>query len=196
VSKKIIVGLGNPGLGYRNTRHNAGFMALDLLADRLSVDWKGPKRSCAYGSGKTEGQDFILLKPQTFMNRSGEAVRDWLRKEGLDPAQNLLVVCDDMDLGLGRLRLRASGSAGSHNGLASLAENLGGGDFTRLRLGIGKPSEPSVWADYVLQKFPPEEKILLEPVLERAAETCLQWLQGRPFEQVLSFANAPSHAKP
>jgi PTH1 family peptidyl-tRNA hydrolase len=196
VGKKIIVGLGNPGLGYRNTRHNAGFLALELLAEGLSMGWKGPKRSCVYGSGRVEGQDFFLLKPQTFMNRSGEAVQDWVRREGLDPAQDLMVVCDDMDLGLGRLRLRASGSPGSHNGLASLAENLGGGDFARLRLGIGKPSEPSAWADYVLQKFPPEERDLLEPVLEKAAKACRQWLEGRPFEQVMSFANAPSHAKP
>ena len=155
----VIVGLGNPGKAYEKTRHNAGFHALDELAKHYGTgDWKqAPK----FGGETLEARvgivPVLLLKPHTFMNLSGEAVRKVVDFYKLDPAQNVLVVCDDIDLPLGTPRLRKSGSAGTHNGLKSIIEHVGEG-FPRLRLGIGPKPEKVDLANWVVSAFSEEER--------------------------------------
>lgn len=167
---QLLVGLGNPGSRYAGTRHNVGFMVLERLAADAHVPFRQQSRLqgllAEIGSGSSR---LRLLMPQTYMNESGRAIRaalDWYR---LEPSQ-LLVIVDDMDLPLGRLRLRASGSAGGHNGLRSTIQHLGSQDFARLRIGIGAPSlDPSERRErtvgHVLGRFTPEERPLLETVL-------------------------------
>ena len=123
------------------------------------------------------------------MNLSGEALEAWKRREGMEPEKDLLVIYDDMDLGLGKLRIRAEGSAGSHNGMASILERLGTPQFARLRLGIGKPADPEAWADYVTQKFGPDEKAPLEAMLERAAKGAKAWLTHESFQKLMAEVN-------
>ncbi len=168
---QLLVGLGNPGSRYADTRHNVGFMVLERLAASASAGFRHQSRLhgllAEIGSGD---QRLRLLMPQTYMNESGRSIRaalDWFR---LDPAQ-LLVVVDDMDLPLGRLRLRASGSAGGHNGLRSAIQHLGTQDFARLRIGIGAPAEEPQerrerTISHVLGRFSPAERPVLEEVLQ------------------------------
>ncbi|MFM7362693.1 MAG: aminoacyl-tRNA hydrolase [Cyanobium sp.] len=167
---QLLVGLGNPGAKYADTRHNVGFMVLERLARRAAVSFRSQPRLHALLAELGNGEQRLrLLMPQTFMNDSGRAIRaalDWYR---LDPSQ-LLVIVDDMDLPLGRLRLRATGSAGGHNGLRSTIQHLGSQDFARLRIGIGAPAEHPAerrarTLSHVLGRFSAEERPLLEAVL-------------------------------
>ncbi len=174
---QLIVGLGNPGLQYANTRHNCGFMVVDRLAQRWGIPLALEKRfQGSYGEGFALGGKRRLLKPETYMNRSGQSVRavlDWYK---LDPG-SVLVVYDDMDLPLGRLRLRGSGSAGGHNGMKSVIQHLGSETFPRLRLGVGKPKGNQDVVEHVLGGFAPAEQAVLERVLRAAVEAvecCLQ----------------------
>lgn len=168
---QLLVGLGNPGDKYAGTRHNVGFMALERLAAQAGGSFK--QQSKLHGLLAEVGvgaKRLRLLMPQTFMNESGRSIRaalDWFR---LDPAQ-ILVLVDDMDLPFGRLRLRASGSAGGHNGLRSAIAHLGTQDFARLRIGIGAPATVPVerrerTLGHVLGRFSPEERAVLDPVLD------------------------------
>ena len=170
-SLQLLVGLGNPGDKYAGTRHNVGFMALERLAAAARVPFKNQAKLqglfCEVGQGASR---LRLLMPQTFMNESGRSIRAALDWYGLEPGQLLLLV-DDMDLPLGRLRLRASGSAGGHNGLRSTIAHLGGQDFARLRIGIGAPSANPVerkerTISHVLGRFQASEQPILEEVLE------------------------------
>jgi PTH1 family peptidyl-tRNA hydrolase len=177
VALQLIVGLGNPGPQYADTRHNCGFMVVDRLAERWRIPLALEKQfQGSYGEGFALGGKRRLLKPETYMNRSGEAVRavlDWYK---LDPA-SVLVVYDDMDLPLGRLRLRGSGSAGGHNGMKSVIEHLGSEAFPRLRLGVGKPKGHQDRVGHVLGSFEPAEQAVLDRVLRAAVaavECCLQ----------------------
>ncbi|MFS8902675.1 aminoacyl-tRNA hydrolase [Synechococcus sp. H60.4] len=177
VALQLIVGLGNPGPQYANTRHNCGFMVVDRLAERWGIPLALEKRfQGSYGEGLALGGKRRLLKPETYMNRSGQSVRavmDWYK---LDPA-SVLVVYDDMDLPLGRLRLRGSGSAGGHNGMKSIIQHLGSEAFPRLRLGVGKPKGHQDMVGHVLGRFEPTEQAVLERVLRAAVEAvecCLQ----------------------
>lgn len=188
--KKWIVGLGNPGKKYERTRHNAGFMALERLAKLLGAEIVNEKHDSLYARATVEGNQVALILPQTFMNDSGVPLAEWQRRDGLDPENGLLVVYDDMDLPFGRLRIRASGSGGSHNGMASIIERLGTSNFNRLRVGIGKPEDPALWADYVLKKFTPEEKENLEAVLDRAALAAKDWITHESFEKLMGKVNA------
>ncbi len=165
----LIVGLGNPGTKYSGTRHNVGFEVIDLLAKRWQVT--GFKAKFQGQLGETSRKDFrvVLLKPQTFMNLSGEAVRDTLAFYKIPPATNLVVITDDVDLPEGSLRIRKKGGSGGHNGLKSIIECCGTEDFPRLRIGVGRPSGPGT-ADHVLGKFTKTEKALIDSVLARAAE--------------------------
>lgn len=182
---KAVVGLGNPGLAYRNTRHNAGFMVVDLVADRLKapIRRRGPK--ALLGEGRLDDFRVILAKPQTYMNNSGEAVRALLDYYRLSPT-DLLVVCDDVNLPLGRLRLRARGSAGGHNGLKSIIAHLGTEEFPRLRLGVGTP-EPGEMVDHVLGRFAKAERDLLREQVGRAADAVECFLQAGIDEAMNRF---------
>lgn len=153
----LIVGLGNPGEKYARTRHNIGFACLDYLAERYRLSFSGRRANALLAEGAIAGQRVVLAKPQTYMNLSGQAVsglRSWYK---IDPAEDLLVIYDDLDLPFGKLRLRQRGSAGTHNGMRSIVGQLGSNEFARLRIGIGQP--PPNWdaAGYVLSRFTAEE---------------------------------------
>ncbi|MCF0260010.1 MAG: aminoacyl-tRNA hydrolase [Erysipelotrichaceae bacterium] len=165
---KIIVGLGNPGVRYENTRHNAGFMVMDELARMAGTEINKDKFEAKYAKIKVKGEDVILLKPETFMNNSGFAIRQCMDFFKVSP-KDLLVIYDDMDLPVGKIRLRQKGSAGGHNGMKSIIQCVLTSDFDRIRVGIGRdPQIPVV--HYVLSKFREEEKEELSQAVKLAAE--------------------------
>lgn len=167
-----MVGLGNWGAEYARTRHNVGFLCVDRLAARHALSFASggrDVRGARLADTMIEGTRLVLAKPRGFMNTCGPAVRRLVEAHRLKPEQ-LLVVCDDLDLPLGRLRLRRGGSAGGHHGLESIINSLGTQDFPRLRLGIGRPARRAEVVDYVLSDFTPEEREALDAVLEAAAQ--------------------------
>jgi len=170
----MIVGLGNPGKKYARTRHNAGFLVVDLVAESLGIKLRQKKFGAVLGRGEFEGTELMLLKPQKFMNRSGQVVATAAGYYRLKP-EDILVISDDMALEPGRIRIRAKGSAGGHKGLEDITRRLKGGEFARLRIGIGK-SDTQPWEDYVLTKPTDDEKELIEKGLSRAQEAVLCWL--------------------
>lgn len=173
---KMVVGLGNPGREYADTRHNIGFRVVDSLAQKLKIDVKKRKFAARFGWGESGDKKLILLKPWQFMNQSGSAVAKAMAFYKLSVG-DLLVVSDDMALAVGAIRLRAKGSAGGHNGLADVIEKLGTDQFGRLRVGIGK-SDRVDDVDYVLS--PPrrkKERLLLDKATERAQEAVLCWVE-------------------
>lgn len=172
---KLIVGLGNPGAEYERTRHNAGFMAVDRLIGRHAVG--APMRAKFHGGAveaSLAGARCLLLKPTTYMNRSGLSVSEALRFFKLDAAQDLLVIVDDVALPVGSMRLRASGGDGGHNGLGDISRVLGGVDYARMRVGIGAPG-PVPQRDYVLRRFSQEQLEELDPLLEKACDAAELW---------------------
>lgn len=170
---KIVIGLGNPGQQYAQTRHNIGWMVLDRLADRAG--WSGRARNkdaAATVGGRYKGLDLLLAKPMTFMNDSGVAVRKILARERA-PLPEMLVIADDFSLPFGKLRFRDGGGPGGHNGLRSIIEELGTEGFSRLRVGIGEPGQGFV--DHVLSAFEPPEKLRLDELLDAAADAVEAW---------------------
>jgi PTH1 family peptidyl-tRNA hydrolase len=171
---KIIVGLGNPGERYANTRHNAGWEVVDELAQRHRIALTTAKFEGLFGSGRIGEQAVALLKPLTFMNDSGWAVQ--AARSFYDcPQDELLVVCDDINLPLGRLRVRRSGSAGGHRGLLSIEEQLGSQAYPRLRIGIGRGEAPDQKA-HVLSRFTKEQEETIVAAIRRAADAVERWL--------------------
>ncbi|MBI2777902.1 MAG: aminoacyl-tRNA hydrolase [Chloroflexi bacterium] len=169
----MVVGLGNPGAQYAQTRHNIGWMVLDRLADRAG--WAGRARdrdAAATVGGRYKGLDLILVKPMTFMNDSGIAVRKILARERA-PLPEMLVVVDDFSLPFGKLRFREGGGPGGHNGLRSIIDELASEKFARLRVGIGEPNRGFV--DHVLSTFAPEEKARLDELVDAAADAVEAW---------------------
>lgn len=162
---RIIVGLGNPGRDYAETRHNVGFMVLDRLARLFNVEWKNDR---ARKGELAAGPGVLLVKPQTFMNNSGECVGPLMRYFKFHPEQ-VLVIYDDISFPVGTMRLRAGGSAGGHNGMKSLIAHLGTEKFPRLRVGISAPGQKNM-VGHVLGKFAPDERPLLEEALDKSAE--------------------------
>lgn len=175
---KLIVGLGNPGREYEATRHNLGFRVIDALARRAHIDLSSTKFSAESGQGMLEGHKVLLLKPQTYMNLSGQSVGPAAHFYKIAP-ENLVVIHDDLDLALGRLQLRQGGGTGGHNGLKSIVQCLGSSDFVRLRVGIGKPQGPDAGqkvVGHVLSKFDAGEAGQIDEAVAsaaRAVETCL-----------------------
>ena len=173
----LIVGLGNPGREYAGTRHNAGFMAADVVAQRLRLNWRDEKKfSSQTAKLDGHGRRLIVCKPQTFMNVSGEAAGPLAGFYKISPAR-ILVLVDDADLPLGEIRMRARGSSGGHHGLESIEEHLGSRDFPRIRIGIGRvePAARQI-AGHVLGQFSDEERAVLKEVLERVADQVDCWL--------------------
>ena len=164
---KLIVGLGNPGRKYAGTRHNVGFDVVDLLAERHGVSWESAPAEALMG--RWRGADVLLVKPLTFMNLSGHAVGELLRYFRIDTA-DLLVIVDEVQLELGRLRARPNGSAGGHNGLKSLIEQLGSDQFARLRLGVGRGDSRRDLADHVLARFEGADQETAGAMIARAAD--------------------------
>ena len=173
-SMKLIVGLGNPGSNYHDTRHNVGFMAVDALAERFGAAIRRKKFNSLTEEIRVGDTAVLLLKPQQYMNRSGHAVATaagFYKLSGAD----ILVVTDDMALDVGRIRLRAKGSAGGHNGLKDIIARLGHEDFARLRIGIGD-SGPMDAADYVLSRFRGDERDVIDRTIHTAVEAVVCWL--------------------
>jgi PTH1 family peptidyl-tRNA hydrolase len=165
----LIIGLGNPGAAYQATRHNVGFMLVDRLSESCGIKCDMPGWKSCWGRGSLAGTDVVLVKPQTFMNLSGEAVA-WFTGALTVDAGSVLVAYDDSDLALGRLRIKRGGGSGGHKGIESVAAALGTNDFPRLRLGIGRPSEGDL-TDYVLSPFAVDEGESVEEMLTRAADS-------------------------
>ncbi len=186
---RIIAGLGNPGATYADTRHNVGFMVLERLARHFNAPWKLEKK---YKGELAAAPGLLLVKPQTFMNLSGECVGALMRFFKFEPEQ-VLVVYDDISFPCGTMRLRAGGSAGGHNGMKSLIAHLGSDRFPRLRVGIGVPGQKDM-VGHVLGKFSPEEKPLLEDALTRAEQAVLTLL-NEGFEAAANKYNVKKEKK-
>ena len=187
---RIIVGLGNPGRDYAETRHNVGFMVLDRLARRFGAEWKLDK---ARKGELAAGPGVLLIKPTTFMNCSGECVGPIMRYYKFEPEQ-VLVIYDDISFPVGTMRLRASGSAGGHNGMKSLIAHLGGEKFPRIRVGIGAPGQKEM-VGHVLGKFAPDERPLLEESLAKAEEATVKMLR-EGFQAAANKFNVKKEKKP
>lgn len=182
---KLIVGLGNPGKKYEHTRHNMGFDTLDLFADLAMIDIDKESFKGLVGRGKLFNQDVLLLKPQTFMNLSGESVREIVNYFKIE-IEDILVIYDDMALEPGRIRLRPSGSSGGHKGMQNIIEHLGTEDIKRIRIGIGEPSYDTI--DYVLSKPTKDEKPLIEEAINEAVEAIKTYLKNN-FEIAMNKFN-------
>lgn len=184
----LIAGLGNPGREYENTRHNAGFASIDRLAEKnhISIDMKKFQALC--GTGHIGGQKVLLLKPQTYMNLSGESLRAACDFFKIDPEQELIVIYDDISLAPGQLRIRAKGSAGGHNGIKSIISHLGTQVFLRVKVGVGE--KPQGWdlADYVLGHFSKEEQQVMQESFDRAADAAAALL-SEEVQQVMNEYN-------
>jgi peptidyl-tRNA hydrolase, PTH1 family len=182
---KVISGLGNPGERYRLTRHNVGFRVVDLLADRWGLTGQGQVRDGAALLEARRPEDRLLLvKPMKYMNLSGAPLRAAIRQTDVDVSSDLLVVADDIDLPLGKVRLRRSGSAGGHNGLRSIIETLGTDEFHRLRIGVGRSGTA---ARHVLATFRPEERELATEMVAVGADAAERWLRDGIDEAMNAF---------
>ncbi|UVI30359.1 aminoacyl-tRNA hydrolase [Paenibacillus spongiae] len=184
---KWIVGLGNPGTAYAGTRHNVGFMAVDALAKRFGISVTQSKSKGLLGEGNVAGTKVALLKPMTFMNLSGESVRGYMDyyKANLE---DLIVVYDDLDTEIGKIRLRYQGSAGGHNGIKSIIQHTGTQIFNRVRMGISRPEPGMNIADYVLSNFPKSEA---DKVASMVDQTCdaIEYALTHPFDQTMAKYN-------
>lgn len=166
----IIVGLGNPGKQYENTRHNIGFDVIEMLAEQDHVAVLEKKHKAIIGKGFVSGQKCILAKPQTFMNLSGESVRQLLDYYKVDETTELIVISDDVSLEVGQIRIRKKGSAGGHNGLKNIIAHLGHDSFVRVKMGVGEKPPGYDLADYVLGHYTSQERKVMDEAAERAAE--------------------------
>ncbi|MDE6015415.1 MAG: aminoacyl-tRNA hydrolase [Acetatifactor sp.] len=174
----LIVGLGNPGREYQNTRHNIGFDVIDKLAEAEGIDVLEKKHKAIIGKGYVAGQKCVLAKPVTYMNLSGESVRELADYYKIDDSSELIVISDDISLDVGQIRVRKKGSAGGHNGLKSIIAHLGHDGFMRVKMGVGE--KPRGWdlADYVLGHFSGPERELMDDACERAAEAIRMMVAG------------------
>jgi len=173
----VIAGLGNPGRKYEDTRHNIGFRAIDYLSVKYGIGVNRLKHKALIGDGIINGERVMLVKPQTFMNLSGESISEIVEWYKL-PVKNLIVIYDDVDLPLGTIRIRPKGSSGTHNGMKSVIYHLQSDEFPRIRIGIGNAPEEWDLADYVLGKFSPEEVGIIAKSVERAAEAAAVAIQS------------------
>lgn len=186
---KLIAGLGNPGREYEQTRHNAGFWVIErLLAQNPTGTGAKRKFHGLVDEVSAHGERIVLLRPQTFMNLSGQSVAEAVRYLNVDPGSELLVVYDDLDLPVGRIRLREKGSSGGHNGIKSVISHIGGDGFARIRVGVGRPSIGVTVIDHVLSRFAKAERQLVDEAVERAAEAAWQAC-SQPFPVVMNHFN-------
>ncbi len=174
----IIVGLGNPGKDYANTRHNIGFDVIDALADAAGISVIEKKHKALIGKGVLDGQKIVLVKPQTFMNLSGESVRSVIDYYKVDEAQELIVISDDISLDVGNIRIRKKGSAGGHNGLKNIIAHLGHDTFMRVKMGVGEKPKGYDLADYVLGHFNAEERKAMNEAAKSAIEAIRMMMSG------------------
>lgn len=185
---KLIVGLGNPGKQYEHTRHNIGFEVIDALSSQLNIPLTQSKFKGLYGMGFYKGEKVLLLKPLTYMNLSGESIRAVVDYYQID-IEDLLVIYDDLDLPVGKIRLRQKGSPGGHNGIKSTVAHLGTQQFNRIRIGIDRPESGMISvSDYVLSRFRSDEKEFTQESVKKSADACQAWLE-KPFLQVMNEFN-------
>lgn len=184
---KCIIGLGNPGRKYDNTRHNIGFMAVDHLAESMGIELSNKKFKAEYGAGYVNGERVMLVKPLTFMNLSGEAVRPLIDYYKID-VEDILVLYDDLDIPVGHLRLRQKGSGGGHNGIKSLNQHLGTQKYKRIRMGIDRPEPGVSVVNYVLGKFPKSDAGILEKVIQTTDDACTAFIT-KDFQDVMTQYN-------
>lgn len=166
----VIVGLGNPTDKYRGTRHNVGFEVIDKIASKYGIDMGIYKHKAICGKGSIAGEKVLVMKPQTFMNNSGEAVREAMDFYKFNPEDELIIIYDDINLAVGKLRLRAKGSAGGHNGIKSIIAHIGTEKFKRIRVGVGEKPLYMDLADYVLGRFSSGDRVLIAEAAENAAD--------------------------
>lgn len=174
----VIAGLGNPTRKYDKTRHNAGFETIDLLAEKYNIKIKEKKHKSLCGTGMIEGQKVLLVKPQTFMNLSGEAVRAVVDFYKIEPETNLIVVYDDISLPPGKLRIRKKGSAGGHNGIKNIISHLGTQEFLRIKIGVGEKQQNQDLVDHVLGKLKRDERKLEKESFGKACDAIGLMVQG------------------
>lgn len=184
---KLIVGLGNPGKKYENTRHNTGFAVIDKTLAKLNVELDKNKFNADYTMINRNGEKIYILKPLTYMNLSGEAVAPFMKYFGIEP-EDLVVVHDDLDLPVGKIRLRQSGSCGGQNGMRNIIDLLGDSNIKRIRVGIGKDPLIPV-ADYVLGKTKKEDLEVYNQALDKASDALIYWLDHDDFSKVMSNFN-------
>lgn len=184
---KLIIGLGNPGKQYENTRHNVGFWAIDEMSKEWNIPMTKEKWKASVGEGLFQGEKVVLVKPLTYMNLSGESVRmalDWLKVD----LKDFIVLYDDLDLSVGQIRLRRKGSSGGHNGIKSLIQQLGTDEFHRIKIGIGRPTTPQPTANYVLSAFPTEEVEGIKDAVTRSRQAVETW-RKLGFSQAMNEYN-------
>lgn len=184
----IIAGLGNPTREYEKTRHNVGFDAIDVLAEKHQIKIDSIKYNALYGSGFIGGEKVILIKPLTYMNLSGEAVREFVNFYKIDPEEEFLVLYDDISLPPGKLRLRRKGSAGGHNGIKNIIAHLGTEKFKRIKIGVGEKPEGWDLKDHVLGRFNKEDRALVEASFENAAKAC-ELILADEFDKAMNLYN-------
>lgn len=186
---KVIIGLGNPGKKYEKTRHNLGFMVVDRLAFANDSVIKKKKHYSLIGSWQSGGEEVLLVKPQTYMNHSGSAVRSLCNELGVK-AEDFIVIHDDLDLPLSRIRIRQRGGAGGHLGVRSILEALKSQNFLRVRMGVGRPPQGVDPTEYVLEPFLPQEEVFLTDVVSQAAEAVESLLENGPLRAMERFNRA------
>jgi len=184
---KLIAGLGNPGRAYKKNRHNIGFMAIDRLAHELNVDVTKRKYNARYGKASWNGHDVLLVKPQTFMNLSGTSIRSFASYFKI-PHEDILIIVDDVHIPFKKIRIRANSTAGGHNGIQSVIDELGTKAFARLRVGVSSPPENIDRKDYVLSDFSKEEQGRLSPLTDLISEAACAWCD-RGLDSVMQQFN-------
>ncbi len=189
----LIAGLGNPTREYDKTRHNAGFSVIDVLADKYGIDVSDRKHKALCGKGVIEGEKVLLLKPQTFMNLSGESIREAVDYYKIDP-EDLIVIYDDISLDPGQLRIRLKGSAGGHNGIKNIIAHLGTQEFPRIKVGVGAKPPKMDLADYVLGRFSAEEQKVMDEAFFEAAEAAVMMMRDGA-ERAMNHYNAKKKAE-
>lgn len=186
---KLIVGLGNPGSKYHETKHNVGFMAIDLWAKELNITFSEEKVFKAeVGSGFVKGEKVYLVKPTTFMNLSGIAIRALLAYYNI-PIEDFIVIYDDLDMDVGKMRYRQKGSAGGHNGIKSIISELGTQEFDRIKIGIGRPKSGMTVISHVLGKFDQDDYITIQNTLDKVVESLDYYLESDDFEGTMRRYN-------
>ena len=184
---KLIIGLGNPGERYEKTRHNVGFLTIDKLATQHNILLNKTKFKGLYGLGTITSEKVILLKPFTYMNLSGECIRPLMDYYQIK-MEDMIVVYDDLDMPVGKIRLRTKGSAGGHNGLKSMIHHLGTQNFNRIRIGVDRPKHGEQIIDYVLGQLTKDEVVVIEEAINKSALACEKWL-STPFIEVMNEFN-------
>lgn len=184
----MIVGLGNPTKEYKGTRHNVGFDVIDAIGEKYKINVDSKKHKGIYGSGYIEGYKIVLIKPQTYMNLSGESVREFIDYYKVDPETELIVVYDDIDLDVGQLRIRKKGSAGGHNGIKNIIAHLGTENFNRIKVGVGEKPKGMDLADYVLGHFSKADRVGVDEAIEHAV-TAVELMITKDVDYAMNVYN-------